>query len=64
MATTEIEPLWTVDDLAAFLSVPVKTLYEWRRNQRGPQAVRIGKYLRYQPGQVREWLAALGQDQR
>jgi hypothetical protein len=57
----KFEPLWTVDDVSAFLRVPVSTLYEWRRTKRGPLARRVGKYLRYDPQDVREWFDQLGQ---
>jgi excisionase family DNA binding protein len=53
---TAIEPLWTISDLAQFLGVPVRTIYEWRRHQRGPRAYQIGKYLRFVPHEVQEWL--------
>jgi excisionase family DNA binding protein len=56
MTAVVVEPLWTIDDLANFLRVPVKTIYEWRRHKRGPQAVRIGKYLRFDPEHVRAWI--------
>lgn len=50
-----IEKLWTVDDVSEFLSVPVKTLYQWRTTGYGPPARRIGKHLRYKPDDVRTW---------
>ncbi len=54
------ERLWTVDDLAAFLGVPVQTLYQWRYLQSGPPAYRVGRHLRYDPSAVRSWLEAGG----
>lgn len=53
---TTIEPLWSVHDVAAYLDVPVSTLYAWRYMGTGPQAYRVGKYLRYDPDAVRQWL--------
>ena len=50
------ERLWTVDDVAAFLRVPVQTLYQWRYLQSGPPAYRVGRHLRYDPSAVRAWL--------
>jgi excisionase family DNA binding protein len=50
------ERLWTVDDVAAFLGVPVQTLYQWRYLQSGPPAYRVGRHLRYDPSAVRTWL--------
>lgn len=56
MTAANIEPLWTVEDVAALLQVPVKTIYEWRRHRKGPDATRVGKYLRFDPQDVRDWL--------
>ncbi|WP_214407383.1 helix-turn-helix transcriptional regulator [Pseudonocardia lacus] len=50
--------LWTVQDVAQFLSVPRKTLYQWRNRGYGPPARRIGRHLRYDPEDVRSWFAA------
>lgn len=51
-----IEPRWTVHDVAAFLQVPVETLYAWRKKKTGPPAASVGKHLRYNPAKVRAWL--------
>jgi hypothetical protein len=51
----EIEPLWTVHDVAAFLRVPVQTVYAWRVRGEGPRGRRVGKYLRYRPADVIAW---------
>jgi len=53
--------LWTVEDVSAYLGVPVQTLYEWRRKCKGPKARRVGKYLRYDPQVVRDWFNSLDQ---
>ncbi len=50
------ERLWTVDDLSAFLGVPVATLYQWRHKGEGPPAMRLGKHLRFDPDRVRTWV--------
>ncbi|MGH9117912.1 MAG: helix-turn-helix domain-containing protein [Acidimicrobiales bacterium] len=50
--------LWTIDDVAAFLRVPVTTVYDWRyRGNGGPPAYKIGGTLRFDPDDVRQWLA-------
>lgn len=54
-----IAPLWTVQDVSAFLRVPVQTLYSWRTHGYGPPARRVGKYLRYRPDDVTRWLDSL-----
>jgi DNA-binding transcriptional MerR regulator len=47
--------LWSVEDVAEFLGVPVETLYQWRKRKYGPPAARVGRYLRYDPADVRAW---------
>jgi excisionase family DNA binding protein len=54
--TTEIDRLWSVEDVAAFLGVPVKTLYQWRTKHYGPKGKRIGRYVRYRREDVMCWL--------
>ncbi|MGI5519336.1 helix-turn-helix transcriptional regulator [Micromonospora sp. CA-259024] len=51
-----VDELWSVDDVAAFLRVPVETLYRWRKVKYGPPAARIGRHLRYDPAEVRAWV--------
>ena len=48
--------LWTVDDLSAFLGIPVTTLYRWRRYRCGPPCHRVGRHLRYLREEVIAWL--------
>jgi DNA-binding transcriptional MerR regulator len=55
-----IAPLWTVQDVAEFLQVPVQTLYSWR-SRSGPPARKVGKYLRYRPDDVVRWLDGLSE---
>jgi excisionase family DNA binding protein len=51
--------LWTVRDVAAYLGVPMSTLYAWRTEGKGPAGRRVGRYVRYRPEDVRAWVAAL-----
>ena len=51
--------LWTVKDVAAFLAVPVGTLYDWRCKGYGPKGKRVGRYLRYEEDVVRRWFGQL-----
>ncbi|MBG0818187.1 helix-turn-helix domain-containing protein [Planomonospora sp. ID82291] len=48
--------LWTVEEVAEYLGVPVGTLYQWRCKRIGPPGRRIGKYLRYLPEDVYAWV--------
>ncbi|RIV37150.1 helix-turn-helix domain-containing protein [Micromonospora radicis] len=49
------EPLWEIEDVSAYLRVPVQTLYQWRKRKYGPPAARVGRHLRYDPDGVRAW---------
>jgi excisionase family DNA binding protein len=51
--------LWTVPEVSDYLGVPVATLYVWRHRGTGPKAYRVGRYLRYDPADVRHWLDQL-----
>jgi excisionase family DNA binding protein len=53
------EPLWSADDVARYLGVPVKTLYEWRVRRYGPPAARVGRFLRYREDDVIMWLESV-----
>lgn len=45
----------TPAEVAAYLQVPVKTLYTWRYHGKGPRAHRVGRYLRYRWEDVEAW---------
>jgi len=62
MNSSKVERLWGVQDVAAFLGVPAKTIYEWRRNGYGPTGRRVGKYVRFDPAAVRQWFDNLSDD--
>ena len=48
--------LWTAQDVADYLTVPLATLYQWRYLGTGPTAYRVGRHLRYEPAAVQRWL--------
>ncbi|MDT5273250.1 MAG: hypothetical protein QOG95_182 [Mycobacterium sp.] len=56
---TTTSPLWGVHDVAKYLGVPIKTLYQWRQQNYGPKGRRVGRYLRYDPREVIEWFTRL-----
>lgn len=56
---TTTRRLWGVQDVSDFLGVPVKTLYNWRHQGYGPKGRRVGRYVRYDPDDVREWFCSL-----
>ncbi|GAB3123464.1 hypothetical protein GCM10027160_43840 [Streptomyces calidiresistens] len=45
-------------DLADLLGVPVETVYQWRRKRTGPRGFRVGRHLRFDPEDVRRWVAS------
>lgn len=55
-AKVGVVQLLSVEELAALLQVPVKTVYQWRYLGEGPPPIRIGRYLRYDPGDVAAWV--------
>ena len=53
-----VDSLWTVEETALYLRVPVATLYQWRYLGTGPKAGRVGRYLRYDSADVIAWFRA------
>jgi excisionase family DNA binding protein len=53
-----LEPLLSVGELAAYLGVPVSTVYDWRTGGGGPVAHRLGKHLKFALSDVRAWVEA------
>ena len=51
-----MDKLLTVDGLAEFCGVPVKTIYQWNSRGTGPRAIKVGKYVRYRVTDVERWL--------
>jgi excisionase family DNA binding protein len=54
----DVEELWTVLEVAAYLRVPVATIYQWRHRRWGPPGRRVGRYVRFDPDEVRAWFSA------
>ncbi|MFD0229048.1 helix-turn-helix transcriptional regulator [Streptomyces hirsutus] len=46
----------TPDDIAEIFEVPLETVYQWRKKCTGPPGFRIGKYVRYDPADVRAYV--------
>jgi len=51
--------MWTVQDVARFLGIPVRTLYDWRTKDYGPKGVHVGRYIRYRREDVYAWVDSL-----
>lgn len=50
------QPLATPTEIAAYLGVPVKTLYQWKYRGTGPMVHKVGRHLRYRWCEVDAWL--------
>jgi excisionase family DNA binding protein len=44
------------DELAAFLGIPLATIYRWRSRGDGPRGIRVGRHVRYRVEEVERWL--------
>ncbi|MEU0492057.1 helix-turn-helix domain-containing protein [Nocardiopsis sp. NPDC006139] len=55
-----LERLWTPEETASYLGVPLKTLYQWRYRRTGPPSHRVGRHVRYEPTEVRAWVLEQG----
>lgn len=49
-------PLATAEEVAAYLRVPLKTLYNWHQKGTGPRMARVGRNLKARWSDVDEWL--------
>ncbi|GAA1005495.1 hypothetical protein Aple_051170 [Acrocarpospora pleiomorpha] len=47
----------TPDELAELFTVPLETVYQWRRKHTGPPGFRVGRHLRYDLTAVLAWVA-------
>jgi predicted DNA-binding transcriptional regulator AlpA len=45
-------------EVASWLNVSLAALQRWRFEGRGPQFVKIGASVRYDPAKVRDWIAS------
>lgn len=57
-----MDRLWGIKDVARYLDVPVQTVYQWRSKDYGPPGVRVGRYVKYRPEDVKAWVARLVRD--
>jgi len=51
-----LEPLIGVEELAAYLGVPIQTIYDWRCAGTAPRAFKFGKRLKFAVTDVAEWI--------
>ena len=55
-ALSGLDPLVSVDELAEYLGVPIRTIYDWRQTGHGPRGIRIGRHLKFAVSDVTAWL--------
>lgn len=48
--------LLSPEDLADYLAVPVKSIYNWRTTGKGPRGIKVGRLVRYRKADVDSWL--------
>jgi excisionase family DNA binding protein len=48
--------LWSTEETAHFLGIPKATLYGLIHKRTGPRCFVVGKYRRFHPADVMEWL--------
>jgi excisionase family DNA binding protein len=51
-----MEPLMSLPEVAAWLNVSVKTMYNWHARGQGPRGVKLGKGIRYRGEDVRQYI--------
>jgi excisionase family DNA binding protein len=49
-------PLATAKEVAAYLGVPLATIYVWKHRGIGPKVHKVGRHLRYRWAEVDAWL--------
>jgi excisionase family DNA binding protein len=48
--------LLSPSELAGYLGVPVKTIYQWHHRGSGPRYLKVGRHVRYRRSDVELWL--------
>jgi predicted DNA-binding transcriptional regulator AlpA len=56
--SAEWDRLLNEHEVSALLNIAVPTLRRWRWVGCGPRFVKIGRAVRYEPGELRRWIAA------
>jgi excisionase family DNA binding protein len=54
--------LLTTQQVAEYLAVPIATIHRWRYVGTGPPAIRVGRHLRFDPDDLRAWIAERRRD--
>ena len=59
-----LEPLLSVEELAALCGVPPKTVHRWLLAGTAPRSLRVGKYRRFRRSDVAAWWDSLADARR
>jgi excisionase family DNA binding protein len=51
--------LWSTQELAGYLGVPLQTIYQRRKHGYGPPGRKMGKHVRCRPAEVERWIDGL-----
>lgn len=54
-----VEKLWSTQELAEFLGIPVQSIYQWRKRNYGPPGRKMGRHIRYRRSEVERWIDTL-----
>jgi excisionase family DNA binding protein len=52
----QMDRFLTTRELAAFLSVPEKTIRLWHASGSGPCAIKVGRHLRFRRRDIEAWI--------
>jgi excisionase family DNA binding protein len=55
VAGDDSDALWSTEDTAQFLGVPTSTVRYWTWIGTGPKSMKIGRYRRFKPSDVKKW---------
>jgi excisionase family DNA binding protein len=55
---SDTRALWTSEEVAEVLQMPVRTLERWRHVGSGPRYIAMGRHIRYRWSDVEAWLEA------
>lgn len=56
-ATTDTSEWLSPSELASWLGVPVRTVYDWLQRDQAPRSYKIGRHRRFRRTDVEDWLA-------